>query len=157
MSTQKVGTKAFAEAVIARLGKKPKQMAVAEYATDAKMNLPSYVRPEPAKKVLQGVDVFVDWVGEKTEDLATKLQTLSDELDLVMITNRGVKVWPGGFDETFCTDHWRCRYKNPSGTATKESIPALLSKAIDSGIDVIKTENLYEFDGRRGYSLGQGQ
>ena len=27
----------------------------------------------------------------------------------------------------------------------------------ESDIDVIKTENLYEFDGVRGYSLGQGQ
>lgn len=157
LSTQKVGTKAFAEAVIARLGKKPKQMAVAEYATDAKMNLPKYVRPTPAKKVLQGVDVFVDWVGEKTDDLATKLQTLTDDLELVMITNRGVKVWPGGFDETFCTDHWRCRYKSKTGVADKASIPTLLANAIGANIDVIKTENLYEFDGRRGYSLGQGQ
>jgi hypothetical protein len=22
-----------------------------------------------------------------------------------MITNRGIKVWPDGFEETFCTDH----------------------------------------------------
>ncbi len=28
---------------------------------------------------------------------------------------------------------------------------------IDEGIDVIKTENLYEFNRVRGYSLGQGQ
>jgi isocitrate dehydrogenase len=29
--------------------------------------------------------------------------------------------------------------------------------AINENIDVIKTENLYEFDGVRGFSLGQGQ
>ena len=75
-----------------------------------------------------------------------------------MITNRGVKVWPNGFDETFCTDHWRCRYELEEGdAASKNSIPAILSQAIEEGVDVIKTENLYEFDGRRGYSLGQGQ
>ena len=39
----------------------------------------------------------------------------------------------------------------------KESIPQVLSKALEEDIDVIKTENLYEFDGVRGYSLGQGQ
>ena len=27
-----------------------------------------------------------------------------------MITNRGTKVWPDGAPETFCTDHWRCRF-----------------------------------------------
>ncbi len=34
---------------------------------------------------------------------------------------------------------------------------ALLSRALDAKIDVIKTENLYDFDGKPGYSLGQGQ
>jgi isocitrate dehydrogenase len=33
----------------------------------------------------------------------------------------------------------------------------LLSRALDAKIDVIKTENLYNFDGESGYSLGQGQ
>ncbi|MCE7926116.1 MAG: hypothetical protein DYG98_23975 [Haliscomenobacteraceae bacterium CHB4] len=34
-------------------------------------------------------------------------------LQLTMITNRGVKVWPNGNPATFCTDHWRCRFKSP--------------------------------------------
>jgi isocitrate dehydrogenase len=39
----------------------------------------------------------------------------------------------------------------------KNYIPEILTRAISSGIDVIKTENLYEFDGVKGFSLGQGQ
>jgi hypothetical protein len=39
----------------------------------------------------------------------------------------------------------------------KTDIVEVLSKAIEHGIDSIKTENLYTFDGVRGYSLGQGQ
>jgi isocitrate dehydrogenase len=35
--------------------------------------------------------------------------------------------------------------------------PELLAQAVEEKIDVIKTENLYTFDGNRGYSLGQGQ
>jgi isocitrate dehydrogenase len=27
----------------------------------------------------------------------------------------------------------------------------------DAGVDVVKTENLYLFDGERGFSLGQGE
>ncbi|MEL6561918.1 MAG: hypothetical protein AAFQ94_27270, partial [Bacteroidota bacterium] len=38
-----------------------------------------------------------------------------------------------------------------------EQILTLLSKIHLSGFDVIKTENLYEFDGARGFSLGQGE
>ena len=75
-----------------------------------------------------------------------------------MITNRGVKVWPNGFDETFCTDHWRCRFQTFDETnITSLSVVKLLTSAIDFGIDVIKTENLYQFDGVKGFSMGQGQ
>jgi isocitrate dehydrogenase len=75
-----------------------------------------------------------------------------------MITNRGVKVWPEGFEETFRTDHWRCRFEVENGhPAEKTSIPKLLADALMENLDIIKTENLYEFNGVRGYSLGQGQ
>jgi isocitrate dehydrogenase len=75
-----------------------------------------------------------------------------------MITNRGIKVWPDGFNETFCTDHWRCRFKPSEGaTISKAQIIELLSKALTQNIDTIKTENLYSFDGKAAYSLGQGQ
>jgi isocitrate dehydrogenase len=75
-----------------------------------------------------------------------------------MITNRGIKVWPDGFEETFCTDHWRCRFKPVNGkTMQKEQIIELLHKASLQQIDTIKTENLYSFDGTAAFSLGQGQ
>jgi isocitrate dehydrogenase len=56
-----------------------------------------------------------------------------------MITNRGIKVWPDGFEETFCTDHWRCRFK-PDGDAEidKTNIIELLLSAINENIDAIK-------------------
>lgn len=154
-STQKVGTKEFAQAVIANLGQKPKQLQAVEYAEGAQMYLPKYVRKAPAKKEIVGVDLFVHWSGSHADDLAAQVSQLNHAgLELSMITNRGIKVWPEGFPETFCTDHWRCRFK---GLGSSAQIPALLEKAISQGIDVIKTENLYEFDGKAAYSLGQGQ
>jgi isocitrate dehydrogenase len=75
-----------------------------------------------------------------------------------MITNRGVKVWPGGFAETFCTDHWRCRFATPADQQVSHAeIIELLKALTEREIDVIKTENLCTFDGERGYALGQGQ
>jgi isocitrate dehydrogenase len=82
----------------------------------------------------------------------------TNEVKLSMITNRGIKVWPEGFEETFCTDHWRCRFKPTEGNEmSKQGIINLLKEAIQQGVDTIKTENLYTFDGKMGYSLGQGQ
>jgi isocitrate dehydrogenase len=158
VSTKMVGTKEFADAIIERLGQKPKRLKVTEYAKGVTMNIPTYQRRKPADKRLQGVDIFVDWSGSNPDELAEKLQRLDGKIRLSMITNRGVKVWPQGFEETFCTDHWRCRYEVTEGEqVANNAIPELLAQAVEEKIDVIKTENLYTFDGNRGYSLGQGQ
>lgn len=159
VSKQKVGTKEFAEAVIANLGNKPTVLKPVSYAKGSALNLPKYQRKPAAKKDLVGVDVFVHWNGTSPDELATKIQQLeTDQVKLSMITNRGIKVWPDGFEETFCTDHWRCRFKpNQSHVLSKQQIIQLLSNAIDFEIDTIKTENLYEFNEKPAYSLGQGQ
>ena len=158
-SKQKVGTKEFAEAVIQNLGNKPAILSPASFSKDVVLNLPKYVRKPAKNKELVGVDLFVHWSGTDPNELAKILHSINTEnKHLTMITNRGIKVWPEGFEETFCTDHWRCRYKPTNGKILyKNNIITLLSKALDAKIDVIKTENLYEFDGKLGYSLGQGQ
>jgi isocitrate dehydrogenase len=159
VSTQKVGTREFADAVIARLGQKPEKLQSVTYNTREAFVLPQYQRKAPANKELVGVDVFVHWNGLDANALAQKVHQLDTEgVKLSMITNRGVKVYPDGFPETFCTDHWRCRFKPVDERAlTKEEIISLLSRAHSLGIDTIKTENLYAFDGKPAYSLGQGQ
>jgi isocitrate dehydrogenase len=159
VSKQKVGTSEFAQAVIANLGQKPSLLKPVFYAKNTALNLPKYKRKAPAEKVLVGVDVFVHWNGTNPDELAQIVQKIEKpDLKLSMITNRGIKVWPEGFEETFCTDHWRCRFKPTEGAnITKQDIIELLSKAVSENIDTIKTENLYTFDGKSGYSLGQGQ
>ena len=159
VSKQKVGTRAFAEAVISNLGKEPQQLQPVSYASNKPLQLPKYERKQPAAKKLEGVDLFIHWSGHSANELAGLMQPLqTEDLSLSMITNRGIKVWPDGFEETFCTDHWRCRFKPVNGKHMhKEHIIELLSKALYQQIDTIKTENLYSFDGTPAYSLGQGQ
>lgn len=158
-SKQKVGTKEFAESVIKNLGQKPSQLKAVSFAKDTILNLPKYQRKAPKKKELQGVDLFVHWNGNNADELAGILKQLNtNEVQLSMITNRGIKVYPDGFPETFCTDHWRCRFKPLDGkTITKHQIIQLLQAAEEKSIDIIKTENLYAFDGKPAFSLGQGQ
>ena len=47
------------------------------------------------------MDIFVDWRGGDGAALAKQIkeatQGASSEIELVLITNRGVKVWPNGF------------------------------------------------------------
>jgi len=157
-SRRRVGTRAFADAVIANLGESPTTLAPVFYHPSAPRTVPHRERRTPAAKVLDGVDVFVSWRGDEHE-LAAQLQTAeTDALKLQMITNRGVKVWPEGLPETFKTDHWRCRFLTRHGQALSNADLLRLMERIDAAkIDFIKTEHLCRFDGVPGYSLGQGQ
>jgi isocitrate dehydrogenase len=101
----------------------------------------------------------VHWNGSEPDELALGVKKITGgAIELSMITNRGIKVYPDGFPETFCTDHWRCRFKPAEGeNLTKAGIIQLLQNAAAHNIDIIKTENLYAFDGKPAFSLGQGQ
>ena len=161
LSSKKVGTEEFANAVIERIGQVPAKMKPAEFDKDTTpMNV--FVSPvTKAKKELIGVDVFVDWdeAGRDPQVLGEKLrQANADGLQLTLITNRGIKVFPGGMKESFCTDHWRCRFQTAEqSTISHAQVRELLKQVEELGLDFVKTENLYSFDGVRGYSLAQGE
>jgi isocitrate dehydrogenase len=162
ISKQKVGTREFAAAVVARLGQKPAILKPVNYGNAPQRPLtdrPAYVRSTERKEFV-GADVFVEFLG-KPDALAAKLQPLvADGLKLEMLSNRGMKVWPDGMAETFTVDVYRCRFQLPDGTPG--SIPhsvivSLLDRLTKAGIEFVKLEGLYNFDGKPGFSRGQGQ
>jgi len=160
LSTREVGTTAFTNAVIERLGDTPSQLRPVQYKSGG-VTVSLSERPK-AKKELQGIDVFIDWDQHDrdpdTIGVGLSMAAQSCGWTLEMITNRGVKVYPDGLPETFWTDHWRCRFLPADGEPTTFSaILDLLAVLHSAGWDVIKTEHLYSFDGERAYSLGQGQ
>jgi isocitrate dehydrogenase len=112
----------------------------------------------PDKKLV-GVDVFLDVSGVRGDDVAERLAGVaSGSLQLKMITNRGVKVWPNGLPETTVTDHWRCRFLgNDNEAVTHRQVLGVLDEIERRGLDFIKTEHLCMFGNEAGFSLGQGQ
>ncbi len=167
-SKKRVSTSEFAEAIITRIGAHPKVLKASELTKGSgQITIGEYKRTQMTK-TLVGIDVFIDWQGSDPNIIGSKLANLGAKgMKLKMITNRGVKVYPDGMEQTYCTDHWRCRFvAEEADTAISppvyckvsyERILLLLSTLAEQGFDVIKTENLYEFDGRRGFSLGQGE
>lgn len=126
----------------------------------AEMDAPQYQPRKGAKKELMGVDVFLHYAPRDPNALGALLTELvsGTDIELLMITNRGQKVYPNGAPETFCTDHWRCRFMPVNGgKMTHPQILSLLERLSAADLDFIKTENLYTFDGELGFSLGQGQ
>lgn len=162
-----VSTIEFAERIIENLGKEPLQLPVSNLSSvNGEIVIPEYVRKEE-KQVLVGVDIFINWKGKNPNEIGDTLKSIdSFKMKLKMITNRGVKVYPEGMQETYCTDHWRCRFVDVNSRIEGslvynpvdfERIIALQSVLHFKNFEIIKTENLYEFNGRRGFSLGQGE
>lgn len=165
VSRQKVGTKEFAQAVVARLGQRPEKLKPVSYQAAASQRAPDEpaVRGEGSKerKEMVGVDVYLDWKPGTAAELGRRLEALAGpDLALTMVSNRGVKVYPGGFEETFLTDYWRCRFHAAAGRdvpVSHQQIITLLQRIAAAGFDFVKTEALCHFDGQRAYSLGQGE
>lgn len=161
VSKQKVGTKEFAEAVVAHLGQKPQTLKAVSYSSAPdQAHLSHTANPDQnAKKELVGVDVYLDWSDGTPDQLGETIQRASNEqLALTMITSRGAKVWPHGMAETTYADHWRCRFLagTKGGAVNHEQVVTLLHHIGELGFDFIKTENLYTFDGKIGFSGASG-
>jgi isocitrate dehydrogenase len=161
-AAKKTGTLEFAEEVAGRLGKTPQKQPHAEYPKNKKhtlFNLPyKRTKKPPKERDLVGIDVFLFWGPGQVDAIIGALQEIDNpNFIMTMVTNRGTKVWPEGHPETFCTDHWRCRFKAKNGAASYLEVLQLLTQLHEHELEVIKTENLYEFDGKPTYSLGQGE
>ena len=160
VSRQKVGTKEFAEAVVARVGQKPEKFKPVSYSQAPKQSASrqSAARARMKKDYI-GIDVFLDWTKGAASQLGPALEKLAGDLKLQTISNRGVKVFPGEIPDFVYSDLWNCRFlaAQSGGSVTHAQTVALQQRITSAGYDVVKTEGLYTFDGQRGYSLGQGE
>ena len=160
VSTHKVGTKEFGDAVIERLGAKPEILkpVVYEGASEGGIKLPPLKMRTPQKTERVGVDIGLNWSGAP-DDLAAKvLECVNDNLELSMISNRGVKVWPEGKPDTFCADNWRLRFLGKDGsTVLTSQVVALMDRMNRNDLNFTKSVMLNTFDGVKGFSAAQGE
>jgi len=164
-SKEKVGTQGFADAVIARLGKTPHHFKPASYKPDVKGKIACYGEHKTmdVKKELVGIDIYIDNPDDiPTDVLAEKLSDLSDKLTLTTITSRGLKIWPDKMIESPFLGHCSCRFLSNKNldtltTVSQQHILKLLSAICELKLDITNTESLYLFDGKRGFTLAQGE
>ncbi|WP_218017809.1 NADP-dependent isocitrate dehydrogenase [Alkalicoccus saliphilus] len=156
-----VGTEEFADAVIERLGQKPEQLMSANYEKTVKEENQHKVsiaakdrKDDSIERKLDGVDVFLFNNEMLSDELGQKVEkTAGEDFELTVITNRGANAYPPGYTDIFQTDHWRCRFlpKEEKAISNKD-IQELLARITEAGFDWIQVENLYSFNGERGYS-----
>lgn len=154
-SRKKVGTKEFADAVIARLGQNPDILSRVSY-TETKHVKPAQTKfiSKKEKKELVGVDIFIQWE-RSADELAAQLNQFPSTLKLKMIGNRGVKVWPNQHPDTLCIDSWRCRFMHPEKNEIilPQHILEILQELEKKNIEVVQTQYLFNFDRVPGYTL----
>lgn len=157
ISQKRVTTMEFTEAVIQNLGEKPQKLKSFQVGRH-KIKIVEPKKIDLNKRELIGVDVFVYWPKKDPILLGKILEEVPNEkLKLKIISNRGLKVYPNPMKESFLTDHFRCRFLSQNGAISHKDITELLKQVHEKEIDFIKIENLYYFNGQRGFSLSQGE
>lgn len=162
ISSKKVGTKEFGQAIIDRLGQKPSKLLTADYIASKVLesNTRTYSINTSEVKTLVGADIFVHMNVSSAHDVADKIKSSNfNVLELKTVSSKGLKLWPRDEKFELLSDHWCCRFSHTEdGQTVKHSqIIKLLDALTAANIDFIKVENLYEFDGKKGYSLAQGE
>ncbi len=155
-SKQKVGTREFADAVIKNLGKKPEQLKPAIYGKEKTQIVHKHISSKPQRRLI-GVDVYIYYRGQLSEFFSKISHINIGALRLKMIANRGVQVWPQGHPDTFCIEQWRCRFiSDDQRTVAQDDVIKILHAFDHVRMDVIKSEFLYFFDEKAGFSAFGG-
>jgi isocitrate dehydrogenase len=158
---KQVGTKEFGEAIVARVGQEPQKFKPVRYNPAGPCKAAKVERVQAlADRQLVGVDLFVYSPPGDPNAVGARMDALNgDGLKLTLISSRGVRVYPGGLPDTITSDSWRCRYVSSveNAVVTAQQVLNLQQRALNAGIEVNKTEGLYNFDGKPGYSLSQGE
>jgi isocitrate dehydrogenase len=154
-----VGTRAFADAVIERLGRTSSRWTVREHRPIRLPKLPpgpAYV--QATSRRVAGIDLFVE-TSEPPAAIAERLAPLLAAVGarLQMISNRGVQVWPDSGARPDFVDASTCRIVAAAGDElSDDAILAVLGR-VRGEMRWTHVEKLNVFDGVAGFTRAQGQ
>lgn len=153
-------TKEFTAAVIENIGKKPKKLPAANpdnYKTMSQEALELMI-PTQRPRTHVGVDVFIGWVGDDPQKLGAILEDCAPGgMEFSALCSRGVMVYPCDTEIAAKGDCWVARFRATNDEISNEMSRHLLANIQQAGLDWVKVEQLYHFDGERAYSLFQGE
>jgi isocitrate dehydrogenase len=163
-SIPSVNTTQFANTIITNLGKTPAQGA--KPALTNKPPTPTHFKleknpmlesAEMAGEQIVGVDFFVESNKQPTEVAAKLLQHTGVLFKLVTISNRGTQVWPTGSVFTNLVNQYRCRFESLEDAPLTQIDVLELYKKVMTDFKVCSLELLNMWEGKKAYSLAQGQ
>lgn len=160
-SSKQLGTKEFANAVMQNLGQVPEHLSRLQDFSKLKQENKKIDLSNSSLNVkirkLVGVDIYIDYNKQDFTDFSKKINeiTLEHSLNLQMISHKGLKIWPEQNYEHELSDMLICRFvaKGIPKESSHPEIVALLTLLNEHKITFIKTENLYLYDDKLGFSL----
>jgi isocitrate dehydrogenase len=163
-SIPSVNTTQFADSIIANFGKLPANqpkpqlpnMPVTQTAFKLEKN-PMLESSEMAGEMIVGVDFFVESNEQPTEVANKMLAHTGSLFKLVTISNRGTQVWPKGSIFTNLVNQYRCRFESLEDAPLTQVDILELYKKIMADFKVCSMELLNMWEGKKAYSLAQGQ
>lgn len=162
-----VGTIAFADAIVERIGQAPKSAKAKNWAGDSVTFKPQgtpseyemmYAEPE-ANIEHVGCDIYFG-TRMKPCEIAPTLESICEgtPLKLVLISARGTKVWPNGSLYTECVEHFHCRLeRRDESTPVDSTVGIEIMHKVAEHYEIACYIPLKNFNGDRGYLLAQGQ
>jgi isocitrate dehydrogenase len=156
-------TNSFVDAIIDNLGKVPANGGVfsnPDFETRVSHLQPIKNKLTVTKNIPEemiGVDVFVEARVQPNELAEMAKKVLTDNFELVMISNRGTQVWPTGSIYTELVNEYRVRFEKKAGKNITQKELLHIAADFSELAKVCSVEFLMNFDGKIGYTLAQGQ
>lgn len=156
-SKVKANTAEFTNAVLDNLGKLPAHLLAKKPANSERIQ----ITPAPSTKIEQqlvGADIYIDAQAMTIAEIAAKIGNLHPDLQLYTISLKGLKVWPHPNAGTMADEYTCCRYIGYKDKGvTQDDIITLMGKISKKKVAISTVQNLYNYNGRAGYSLAQGE
>jgi isocitrate dehydrogenase len=159
-------TTEFAQAIIDNFGKTPEHGAKpvvpnmhvtpTVFKMDQNQMMVSIDSSEE-KEYIVGVDMFIE-SSEQPEYIAKKCQRHGGvKFNLLNISNRGTQVWPTGSVYTNLVNLYNARFESIDGSPLNQQDVIGLYVSLSGDFKISSIELLNVMDGKKAYSLAQGQ
>jgi isocitrate dehydrogenase len=159
-----LNTAEFSDAIVGNFGKQPanhpRPLLTDKAITPTVFKLaenPMMEHNEEEREVIVGVDIFIE-SNEQPNVVAEKcLHHTLNVFRLITISNRGTQVWPKGSMFTNLVNTYACRFEGVEDAPVTQTDVIELYKRLSQDFKICSTELLNMWDGKKAYSLAQGQ
>ena len=159
-----VNTTQFAQAIIDNFGKLPKTNPRPLLKNFDFIPSNSKITENPIlegnqkeERKIVGADIFIESNLQPNAIAEIAIKHETENLKLIIISNRGTQVWPTGSVYTNLVNQFRLRFETIANKAiTQQDIIALYS-ALSNDFQISSLEILSMWGDKKGYSLAQGQ